>query len=101
MKSTVAALATAIVTLAVGFGVIAVAALWYGFATEILWSWFVVPLGAPSISIAQAVGLALVVGLFTHTQIIGDDKEKLQQWFNLATKPAIALLAGVTVRAFM
>lgn len=38
------------------------AAAWSGLTLSVLWGWFVVPVfGAPSLSVAQAYGLALVV----------------------------------------
>jgi multisubunit Na+/H+ antiporter MnhB subunit len=37
-----------------------------GFVFSYLWQWFVVPLGAHSISISLAVGLALIVSYLTH-----------------------------------
>ncbi len=44
-------------------GVIAVLAIWQGYVLSILWGWFFVPLGLPTISIAHAIGIALVVGV--------------------------------------
>lgn len=41
-----------------------------GWVTSILWGWFIVPLGAPTIGIANAIGLALFVGLFVNRQVI-------------------------------
>jgi hypothetical protein len=37
-----------------------------GVETCILWRWFAVPLGAPAMSIWNAVGLALIVGSVTY-----------------------------------
>lgn len=43
------------------------AGFWNGLAVLVLWAWFVVPVfGLPALSIAQAYGLALLVGLRTH-----------------------------------
>ena len=41
-------------------------AAWEGWAVSILWGWFVVPLGVPSLSVWSAAGLALVAALLTH-----------------------------------
>ena len=39
--------------------------LWNGWAASTLWGWFIVPtFNAPAISITQAAGVALVVGVF-------------------------------------
>lgn len=39
-----------------------------GWALSILWGWFILPLieGAPTLGIAQAIGVAMVVGFLTH-----------------------------------
>lgn len=37
-----------------------------GVETCILWRWFAVPLGAPVLSLGNAVGLALIVGSVTY-----------------------------------
>lgn len=43
------------------------AGFWSGLAVSVLWGWFVVPVfGLPALSIAQAYGLALLVGMLTH-----------------------------------
>lgn len=40
---------------------------WSGYVLSILWGWFVVPVfHLPGLSIAQAVGLAIVVGMVTR-----------------------------------
>ena len=36
-------------------------ALWGGFAASVLWGWFVVPLGVPGLSVAQAMGVMVVL----------------------------------------
>jgi hypothetical protein len=38
-----------------------------------LWDWFVTPLGVASISIPQAIGLALIVGFLIPTQTRDDE----------------------------
>ena len=38
-----------------------------GFVTTELWLWFAVPLGAPVIGIAHALGLRMLVTVATHT----------------------------------
>lgn len=38
-----------------------------GWVVSVLWSWFVVPLFAvPALSVAQAIGLSIVIAVFTH-----------------------------------
>jgi len=42
-----------------------VTSLYRGFVLSLCWVWFVVPFGAPAISIAHAMGISLVVGFLT------------------------------------
>ena len=37
-----------------------------GFVLEKLWGWFIVDLGAPDISVGQAIGISLVAGFLAH-----------------------------------
>ena len=63
-KTTNVGAAAGVVVGLVAFIVLALAwgAAWSGFTLSVLWGWFVVPVfGAPSLSVAQAYGLALVV----------------------------------------
>jgi hypothetical protein len=39
--------------------------LWNGFFLSIMWGWFLVPLGVPSIGVAHAWGLAMLLSLLT------------------------------------
>lgn len=48
----------------------------YGWATQTLWAWFAVPLGAPPVTLAQAYGLSAIIWLLTNHQQSKDDSEK-------------------------
>lgn len=62
--------------------------LWYGWAASVLWGWFVAPtFGAPAISVSQAAGISLVIGLLRFKLSAAKDETKL------STK-LIALLIG-------
>jgi hypothetical protein len=39
-----------------------------GFVLSRLWGWFIVPLGLPSIGIAQACGIALILGFLSYSK---------------------------------
>lgn len=55
-----------------------VIALYAGWVISILWGWFVVPLGVPSVGAVHAYGLALVVAMFTaKCPTKKDDREDL------------------------
>ena len=48
-------------------GIMVVSCLLRGWVLSILWRWFMVPtLGLPALSVPQAIGIALVVGMLTH-----------------------------------
>jgi hypothetical protein len=48
----------------------------YGWALSVLWEWFIVPIfGLSSISITEAMGIALIIG-FLSKQMPSDTKEK-------------------------
>ncbi len=40
------------------------AGIWAAFVTLKLWSWFAVPIGAPSLSLVRVMGLAIIVGMY-------------------------------------
>lgn len=44
-----------------------------GVVLQSLWRWFLQPLGAPSINIGQALGIALIIGWLTNSYV--DDEE--------------------------
>ncbi len=79
-----------------------------GYALSILWGWFIVPtFGAPTLNIAPAVGIALVVNFLTHPS---PDKSKEEQDFNKwarkvaargTLRPIVALCLGWVVHLFM
>jgi hypothetical protein len=49
-----------------GFCLLPLSMIYYGFVLSIMWAWFVCPsLGAPKLSIPAAIGISLVVGMLT------------------------------------
>lgn len=48
------------------FLLLAIAVALNGFMLSFMWEWFVVPLGVPSIGIAQAIGIAIIVSVLTY-----------------------------------
>lgn len=48
-----------------------------GWALSELWGWFIVPLGAPAISVIHAVGLKLTIGFVTFKmKDLDEDRDK-------------------------
>lgn len=79
-----------------------------GWVLSVLWGWFIVPtFGAPSISIVQAIGIALVVSFLTRkTDTKDDDTRSTKEKFAVASiavfiAPAFALFFGWIVHFFM
>lgn len=81
-------------------------AAWKGFVLSKLWGWFAVPVfHLPALSIWQAVGLCLVVGMFTAASRKRDE-ESNAEWLGYALMsgtvgPALSLFFGWLVRLWM
>ena len=57
-----------------------------GFVTTELWLWFVVPLGAPAINIAHALGLRMLLHLGTHNYA-ADERSQTERLANAFILP--------------
>lgn len=56
--------------------IIAIPAIVNGFMLKVLWSWFAVPVfNLPALTIPQAMGLCLVIGLLTRQYTIKDERK--------------------------
>ena len=78
-----------------------------GWVLSLLWAWFLVPMGLPAITIAQAIGVSLVISMLTQ-QFIPDartaEQRKAQLWHNVLITilhPFMVLLMGWIVRGFL
>lgn len=47
-------------------GIVVAAIVLRAWVLTVLWAWFAVPYGAPEIGIPTAIGISLIVGMFTH-----------------------------------
>jgi putative Mn2+ efflux pump MntP len=90
------------------FALLALSSIWKGYVLTVLWSWFVVPtFGAPLLTIAPAIGLAMVVGFLTHQSDAtktpeGDSSERFMRAVAHAlVMPLLVLGIGWVVRQFM
>ncbi len=88
---------------------IALSSIFNGYTLSILWEWFIVPVfGLPQLSVAPAIGIALVIGYLTH-QSNPDVEEKERETSEkvarvIATsivRPLFVLLFGWVVHLFM
>lgn len=77
-------------------GIVTVSIIVNGWAISTLWGWFVAPVFAlPYLSIAQAIGLACMVGLFTNSEFQTDKSKDLID--SLSFLVGRALLAPVFI----
>lgn len=47
-------------------GLMVVLSILRGFVLSQLWGWFIVPIGVPSISVPQAIGIAIIASVLTY-----------------------------------
>jgi hypothetical protein len=80
----------------------------YGVALKILWAWYMVPIfGLPKLTIPQAIGVAICVGLITHQYIPGKaNMETIKETIlgavsDSITAPLFALIFGAVVHLFV
>lgn len=97
----------ALTMIAAMLGLAAIDAIWSGYVLTCLWGWFVVPTFAlPPLTLAQAIGVSLIVGYLTHQYLPKQDKQengiKLDDIEravdHVIFPPAFALLAGLLVK---
>lgn len=71
----------------------------HAFVLRYLWAWFVVPLGLPSIGMAHAYGISMLVGLMTPYR---DNKKS--EWSEVVAlailRPLLCLLFAWAVHAW-
>lgn len=79
---------------------IPVAVITRGYILSILWTWFLLPLNFPQISIPEAMGLSLVISFFRkNSSPIRENSLSTQIITNL-TEPWLALLLGYIIHQF-
>ncbi len=73
----------------------------HGLVLDQLWYWFIEPLGVPSIGLAHAIGLAVLIASLTN-QYNKDVEENIKKAIshNLAL-PITALIVGYIAQLFM
>lgn len=83
-------------------------AMWRGFVLSKLWLWFIVPtFNAPALSLTAAIGLSILVGMFTYgiaSQYSDKDKTSGDEWKGIGNGflyPLISLGFGYVVTLFM
>lgn len=107
MENLIALIIGMIIIIPVALVMLVPVALWRGYVLSILWGWFIVPtFGAPALSLVMAIGLAIVVGMFTASipskkKDDEDDKALSNYFVNGFITPALSLLFGYIVTLFI
>ena len=94
---------------AIGLGLI----LWSGWVAATLWSWFLVPIGVPALTVLQAAGICVILRFLTFNVNLSDlalavkqSKEEAtkQMWMTtgmLIVVPALTLFSGWIIHLLM
>ncbi len=73
-----------------------------GFVLKLLWGWFIVTtFGLPAISLAQAIGISMIVNYLTIQHIPRTDQERAEMYSYSLTSPVIVVFAGWIVHLFL
>jgi hypothetical protein len=78
-----------------------------GWVVSVMWGWFVVPtFGLPSLTVLQAVGLCLVLGmLIRNASSDNSEKDKTERWVSAVAyavgTPLFTLFVGWIVKGLM
>lgn len=89
------------------FGIVALiicSVLLRGFVLSILWGWFISPVfNLPNLSILQAIGISMVIAMFTITYTVAkeDDKDKWKPAVMSIMYPLLSLAIGWILKGFM
>lgn len=80
--------------------------IWQGYVLSVLWSWFIVPtFNAVYLDVVPAMGIALMVGLFSNRVSKDADDDRVDRAIQVSVQgmlsPAIALLFGWLYKQFM
>ena len=84
-----------------------VSSIWNGYVLTVLWGWFVVPtFHLPVLTLAPAIGIALVIGFMTHRPDVKSDETPIGEKIIRASidailYPLIALIIAWVVHLFM
>jgi len=86
-----------------GLGLLPLAFAWKGYVLSTVWGWFIASqFGAPTLTIAQAIGIALFVGLLTYQHRPADpDLTLFKIVAHSFTTPALTLGFAWIVRGFL
>ena len=77
--------------------------LYRGWILLLLWGWFIIPLGAPGITMAHALGISLIIGFITshYDSRKKTQDEKIEEAIATFAMPTLGLVMGWIFHAFM
>jgi len=76
--------------------------IWRGYVLSIVWAWFMVgTFGLPALSVAQAIGVALVGSALTHRYVPSTKGGSLEPIADMVFAPLLILAAAWVVRGFL
>ena len=84
-----------------------IGSIWRGYVFSILWGWFAVPVfGLPTLSIAAAIGIAMLISFLVyqpqHYEDTRSDYQKIASAIGVVIfYPALVLLVGWVVTLFL
>lgn len=87
--------------------VLIVSSLWRGYVLHVLWGWFMVPIfGLPALSVAGAIGVALIISFTTYQFVYSRDdrSEAVKAGSAIGITiiyPALVLAIGFIVKSFL
>jgi hypothetical protein len=73
----------------------------YGFTFWLLWGWFMVPLGLPSISVGHATGLHAILRFAVASRSKNRDPLSASLYGEAAIWPLVCLAVGFVAKQFM
>lgn len=88
--------------------VVVPASLWYGWVMLQMWEWFVMPLGAPRISLAHAMALAMILHIVSwqsQNDLAKSEKTNEERFkhsmMELVFRPLVILIVGWILQKFI
>jgi hypothetical protein len=73
-----------------------------GWILLIFWNWFILPLGAPHISLFHSLGISLVLNyMIDNENKTKDVEDKVELAISLISRPFFILLLGWIIKSFI
>jgi len=73
----------------------------HGILLKIMWGWFMVPLGLQPIGAAHALGVGVLIGMFTARTHSNKNESAVSAFLSMLLRPLFYLIFGAIFHAFM